>query len=205
MSRFIAGLTGGIGSGKTAASDHFASLGIDVIDADVVAREVVQPGSTALQSIADYFGAEYIDDDGSLNRALLRRRIFSHKEDKDWLESLLHPLIATSIRRQLEDASSAYAILVSPLLLETEQHKLCNRILLIDSPEALQISRTMSRDNNPREQVESIIANQASRSTRQKQADDIISNDGTLKELFEKVELIHQSYMELSQQSLRSQ
>src|SRR3989338_6241173 len=139
------GLTGGIGSGKTAATDHFQQLGIAVVDADVVAREVVVPGSPALAQIAEHFGAQILDHSGALDRAQLRKIIFSNPSEKSWLETLLHPLIRTEILRQLEQAHSPYAILVSPLLFETGQHLLVDRTLLIDAPEALQVSRATAR------------------------------------------------------------
>ncbi|MEL7401638.1 MAG: dephospho-CoA kinase, partial [Pseudomonadota bacterium] len=127
----IVGLTGGIGSGKTAASDHFESLGITVVDADLASRVVVEKGRPALEQIANHFGSDFITDDGELNRARLREEIFASPEAKQWLETLLHPLIREEIQSQLQSAQSDYVILVSPLLIETDQHLLADRVLLI--------------------------------------------------------------------------
>jgi dephospho-CoA kinase len=195
---FIVGLTGGIGSGKTAASDLFAEKGILVVDADVVAREVVMPGQPALNEIALHFGQAIIADDGSLNRAALRQIIFSSPQEKDWLESLLHPLIRQSIKNQLNSATSAYAILVSPLLIETDQKKMVNRVLVIDVPEALQLERTQSRDGNSPEQVQAIINSQISRSERLKWADDIILNNQTRQYLQQEVDKLDKVYRSLA-------
>ena len=160
---FVVGLTGGIGSGKTAATDRFAALGITIVDADVASRIVVEPGSTALQKIAEHFGPQILLSDGSLNRAALRKIIFADSSEKIWLEQLLHPLIAAEIEHQLQRATSPYIIFVSPLLTESKQKELCNRILVIDAPEEVQLRRTMQRDSNDAAQVQRIIASQASR------------------------------------------
>ena len=136
----IIGLTGGIGSGKSAASALFEGFGVHVVDADVVAREVVEPGMPALERITTHFGQNILEADGSLNRSRLREIIFADSEAKKWLEELLHPIIRNEIIKQLQQARSPYAILVSPLLFETDQHKLCTRSLLIDAPERLQKS-----------------------------------------------------------------
>ncbi|MEC8428638.1 MAG: dephospho-CoA kinase [Pseudomonadota bacterium] len=194
----IVGLTGGIGSGKTAASDHFESLGITVVDADLASRVVVEKGRPALEQIANHFGSDFITDDGELNRARLREEIFASPEAKQWLEALLHPLIREEIQSQLQSAQSDYTILVSPLLIETDQHLLADRVLLIDVPEELQLQRTMDRDSNSAEQVKAIMASQASRELRRSKADDIVLNDGALTELQHKIEVLHQTYLELS-------
>jgi len=197
---FIVGLTGGIGSGKTAASDHFQRLGVPVVDADVVAREVVEPGMPALAAIAEHFGPGVIDSEGRLDRAALRRLIFDQPQERLWLESLLHPLIRLRTIEQLEAAQGPYVILVSPLLLETDQHKLVDRVLLIDVPEQLQIERTMLRDANSREEVEAILRAQSARSFKQQHASDIIVNDHDLNHLYQQVEQQHQRYLEQAKQ-----
>lgn len=197
---FVVGITGGIGSGKTTATDYFAELGIDIIDADVASRVVVEPGTPALQAISQHFGDGILLADGGLDRAALRQRIFADREQKLWLESLLHPLIAEHISRSLAEAKSPYAIFVSPLLVESEQSRLCDRILVIDVPEQLQVSRTVARDNNDPDQVERIIASQASRQQRLAKADDVIENTGELAGLYRQIDELHRKYLRLAQQ-----
>ena len=194
----IIGLTGGIGSGKSAVSSHFETLGITVIDADVVAREVVEPEQPALVQIAEHFGNDIITPEGALDRAALRVLIFKDKSERKWLESLLHPLIREEIILQLKQSQSPYSILSSPLLLETDQHSMVNRILVVDVPVEVQIERTIDRDNNSLEQVEAIISSQSSRDFKQQKADDIILNTGTIESLHEKVSVLHQRYLQLS-------
>lgn len=196
---FVVGVTGGIGSGKTAATNCFFELGIDIVDADLTARVVVEPGTSALRSIAEHFGTAILQADGNLDRAALRKIIFQQPEAKQWLEQLLHPLIGEEIRRQLHNASSPYVILVSPLLVESTQKAFCNRILVVDVPEDIQLQRTISRDNNDAEQVRRIIASQASRAQRLEHAEDVIENTGSLDELRAKVEEIHTRYLQLAQ------
>lgn len=196
----IVGLTGGIGSGKSAASAIFEKLGIHVVDADVVAREVVEPGRPALGTIAKQFGAEILEESGNLNRTKLREIIFSDTNAKRWLEALLHPIIRSEIIRQLAQAKSPYAILVSPLLFETDQHTLCSQTLLIDAPEELQIERASKRDGSSIDGIKKIIAVQMPRDIKQKHANDIILNDGSEEHLEHMVNLQHQRYLELSSQ-----
>lgn len=198
QSRLIVGLTGGIGSGKSAATRIFQALGVDVVDADVMARKVVEPGTPALQWIAEHFGQQILKPDGSLDRAALRQRVFANPIERQWLESLLHPLIRKEIVQRLRAAGSAYAILSSPLLLETGQDALTDRVLLIDTPEAQQIERTRLRDGTSPEDVAAIMATQWSRSQRLVRADDVILNDGDLSQLESKVRALHQSYIALS-------
>ncbi len=198
QSRLIIGLTGGIGSGKSAATQIFQAMGIDVVDADLMARMVVEPGSPALQSIAEHFGQQILKPDGSLDRAALRQRIFAAPAERQWLENLLHPLIRKEIAQRLHKADSAYAILSSPLLLETGQDALTDRVLLIDAPEARQIERTCQRDGTSPEDVTAIMATQWTRSQRQERADDVILNDGDLHQLELKVRAMHQTYIALS-------
>lgn len=195
----IIGLTGGIGSGKSEASKRFAERGIQVVDADVVAREVVAPGQPALAQIAAHFGADILDATGSLNRSKLRAIIFTDPTAKQWLESLLHPIINAAIRRQLADATSVYAILASPLLLETQQFQLVDRILVIDTSEQLQLERASQRDNNNETQIKAIMQTQLSRQERCARATDIIQNHGSIDELDSQVEKLHQLYLQLAQ------
>ncbi len=194
----VIGLTGGIGSGKSAASALFARLGITVVDADVVAREVVEPGSEALKQIGEHFGSSVIAADGTLDRRALRSRVFSDPNEKLWLENLLHPLIRDKIRQQLTNAPSPYTLLVSPLLLETDQNRMCERILVIDAPEALQLSRTTQRDSTSETEVAAIMAAQMKREERLRRADDIIVNDHNLEHLHREVLRLHEKYSELA-------
>ncbi|WP_373097565.1 dephospho-CoA kinase [Zhongshania sp.] len=198
MSKFIVGLTGGIGSGKTAASDRFANLGIGIVDADVISREVVELGSPALQKIAAHFGDSHLLGDGQLNRAALRQTIFADPAAKQWLESLLHPLIASETLRQLQSIESAYALFVSPLLVESQQKAMCDRLIVVDVPESLQLSRTMARDYNEQAQVERIIASQATRQTRLDAASDVIDNTLGLPQLDLRVSELHQQFLKLA-------
>ncbi len=198
MSMFVVGLTGGIGSGKTVASDRFEELGIKVVDADISSRVVVEIGKPALSSIEAKFGSDVILDDGSLNRAKLREIIFKDDEAKSWLESLLHPLIGQHILDEITSATSKYVILVSPLLFETTQFQMCNRTLLIDVPKDIQILRTAKRDKVPESQVEKIIASQMDRNQKIRKADDVIVNDGEISDLIAKIDEIHQKYIGLT-------
>ena len=195
---FIVGLTGGIGSGKTVASDRFEELGVKVVDADIASRVVVENGQPALYSIEGKFGSDVISDDGSLNRAKLREIIFKDNEAKSWLEALLHPLIAKHISDEISRATSKYAVLVSPLLFETSQFEMCNRTLLIDVSKEVQILRTTARDNVSKSQVEKIISSQMDRDQKINKADDVIVNDGEINDLISKIDDIHQKYIEIA-------
>ena len=199
MADFIVGLTGGIGSGKTAVSDRFAALGIKIVDADVASRVVVEPGQPALKEIAAHFGAHIIGSDGGLDRAALRKIVFAQPEERTWLEQLTHPLINAYMRDELASAESAYAILAHPILIETKQYHICHRVLVVDVPESLQVERTMARDGNDRKQVESIIAAQATRAARLEVADDVIVNDQDLAHLDTEVSKLHASYLKLAE------
>ncbi len=199
MSDFIVGLTGGIGCGKTTIANIFAEHNIAIVDADIVARDVVTVGSPALAYISKHFGANFIQADGQLDRALLRKQIFSNDADKLWLNNLLHPLIGEQLIAQMKAAKSTYCILVAPLLIENNLTMLVNRVLVIDVSETTQINRTTSRDNNSVEQVKAIIASQASRKVKQDHADDLLNNDhSTLEELKDAVEKLHQDYLTLA-------
>lgn len=195
---WILGLTGGIGSGKSAAAQCFIDLGIHVVDADHAARWVVEPGRPALAVIAEHFGPTVLNADGTLNRGALRGLIFENAEQRRWLEALLHPLIATEIQRDLASASSPYAILVSPLLIESGQWKMTQRILVIDAPQQLQIERTMRRDNSSQEQVQAILKAQASREDRLSRADDVLVNDQDAAWLQSETRRLHHFYLTLS-------
>lgn len=191
----IIGLTGGIGSGKTAVSDTFKSLGIDIVDADVSSRRVVEKGQPALDDIQAHFGDGILDSENKLDRTKLREIIFKNPQERVWLEKLLHPKIAEHIKDQLESSNSPYCVLVSPLLLETEQKSYCSFVLVVDVPEESQIARTTKRDDVSEEQVKNIISAQIDREKRLEQADEIIINDGSMEELKEKVMVLHTKYL----------
>jgi len=195
---YVVGLTGGISSGKTMASDTFQSLGVDIIDADIASRMVVEKGQPALTQIADHFGKDILLEDGALNRALLREKIFADNKEREWLEKLLHPLIYQTLQRLLTEAKSAYAILVSPLLIETGQHKLAQRTLVIDVPENFQVERAVTRDKNTEQQVRAIMAAQTSRNKRLEYADDVIVNDQNIDFLQAEVKKLHARYLQLA-------
>ena len=190
----VIGLTGGIGSGKSTVARLFGDLGVHWVDADDVAREVVEPGTPALARIAEHFGEEILTSDGALDRAQLRGIVFQEPEERIWLESLLHPIIREELIRLLNPANYQlpYVLLVSPLLLETDQHELVDRIIVIDVPEDVQLERTMARDTNSREQVERIIAAQMSRKDRLVRADEVIDNDRTLDDVTRQVRELHE-------------
>lgn len=192
----IVGLTGGIGSGKSTIARLFGKLGVHWVDADDVARQVVEPGTSALAAIATHFGDPVLQADGSLNRAWLRQRIFEHAPEKDWLEGLLHPIIRQELIRQLNASSSPYTLLTSPLLLETDQHQLVDRVVVVDVPENVQIERTVTRDDNTREQVERIIAAQMAREERCARADAIINNNKPLTDVERQVVELHNHFIE---------
>jgi dephospho-CoA kinase len=196
----IVGLTGGIGSGKSEVSRRFQALGVTVIDSDEVARQVVEPDSPALQTIVAHFGNNILNANGTLNRGQLRQIIFADAQEKAWLENFLHPIIRQETIRQLQIAKSTYVILASPLLLETTQHQLVDRVLIVDADEELQLARASERDQNNREQIAKIMTTQMSRANRRAKADDIIYNHGDFAELDQQVKQLHSFYLKLSQQ-----
>ena len=191
----IIGLTGGIGSGKTAVSDLFKELGITIVDADLASRVVVQKGREELTKISEHLGRDILNSNGELDRAQLRDIIFNSEEEKLWLESLLHPAIASQIQKELDSSNSPYTVLVSPLLLETNQRNFCNKVLVVDVPEEIQIQRTAERDNVSEEQIKSIISSQIDRDSRLEQADEVIVNDGSIQDLENKVQELHKKFI----------
>ncbi|MCC8463038.1 dephospho-CoA kinase [Photorhabdus bodei] len=195
---YIIALTGGIGSGKTTIANAFAALGVPLVDADIIAREVVAPGTPALQTISEHFGHDILTPDGNLNRALLRQKIFTNNQEKQWVNQLLHPLIHQETRRQLEQITALYVIWVIPLLVENNLRHLADRILVVDVSPELQISRVATRDGISNQQVENILAAQASRSERLAYADDIISNHDNVQAIAPRVAELHQQYLKLA-------
>ncbi|MCF7716747.1 dephospho-CoA kinase [Aeromonas jandaei] len=198
---YVVAITGGIGSGKTTIANQFAELGIDVVDADVIAREVVEPGTPALEAIADHFGPDVITPDGQLDRRRLREQVFSNPSAKAWLNALLHPLIRSEMQRQCAAARSPYCLLVVPLLVENKLTGLANRVLVVDVDEATQIERTCRRDGVTAEQAKAIIAAQASRSERLTAADDVIENaNGSEMAIKARILTLHETYLAFASQ-----
>ncbi|HIF9294371.1 TPA: dephospho-CoA kinase [Photobacterium damselae] len=196
---FVVGLTGGIGSGKTTVANLFARYGVDLIDADIIARDVVAPNSAGLAAIIDKFGADITLENGELDRAQLRQLIFSKPEQKEWLNQLLHPMIRQQMLAQIQASTSPYSLLIVPLMVENNLQALTQRLLVVDVDEQVQIQRTQQRDKVPLEQVKKILASQASRSERLAAADDVITNNDDEQALHPQVEKLHQYYLALSQ------
>ena len=198
---YVVAITGGIGSGKTTVANQFAALGIEVVDADLIAREVVAPGTPALAAITSHFGPEILTGQGLLDRRVLRERIFSDPAAKSWLNALLHPIIRSEMLRQCAAVSSPYCLLVVPLLVENRLTELADRVLVIDVDEATQIERTCHRDGVSREQAQAILASQASRSERLAMADDVLDNQsGTTETIRERILALHETYLAFASQ-----
>ncbi len=192
----VVGLTGGIGSGKSAVSEHFARLGVPVIDTDIIARDLVKPGSTVLSAIRAGFGDTVLHADGELDRAALRRRVFSEPAARRTLESLLHPRIRQEVARQLAALAAPYAIVAVPLLVETGGWRdVVQRVLVVDCPEAIRIERVMARSGLGRDEVQAIVDAQASDAARRAAADDVIDNAGSPQALDAAVAGLHARYL----------
>ena len=201
MSRFIVGLTGGIGSGKTTVANEFANFGVELVDADVVAREVVEPGSDCLQQISQRFGEQILLADGQLDRSQLREIIFAEPAQKQWLNQLMHPAIRQLMLAQLQQAQSAYVLLIAPLLFENNLQRYTNTTLVVDINEQLQCQRTSQRDRVSQQQVQQIIASQLPRQQRLSQADFVLNNEQPWPEVQQQIALLHKKFMDFSQQS----
>lgn len=201
---YIVGLTGGIGSGKSTIADLFAQHHVPIIDADIVAREVVAKGSPLLKQIAAHFGEQILTKNGELNRAALRERIFHNYEEKQWLNQLLHPAIRHEMQRQLQAQTADYVLFVVPLLIENKLTALCDRILVVDVSPETQLQRATQRDNNSPELIQQIIDSQVSRAERVAAADDVLNNEGKLEEILphlqQQVLELHQQYLHLAEQ-----
>ena len=195
----VIGLTGGIGSGKTTVANVFAEYGIDLIDADIIARDVVAIGSVGLARITEKFGNRILLDDGNLDRSQLRTAIFSDPQLKNWLNQLLHPLIREKMLADIDRATSPYCLLIVPLMIENNLQTLTDRLLVVDVDQQTQIMRTQQRDNVSLEQINNILAAQASRQQRLDAADDIICNNGDNQALLTQVAQLHQHYLALAQ------
>ncbi len=199
---FTVGLTGGFASGKSTVSALFAELGVDIVDADLVAREVVEPPSAALEAIRARHGEAILTAEGGLDRPALRKLVFADQAERKWLEALLHPLIEQRIRRKLAACGGAYRMLVSPLLLETSQRGLIDRLLVVDVPRQVQLRRGLIRDHSQdpggRATIEAIIDAQSSRERRLEAADDVIDNQGPAQALNARVGELHERYLQLA-------
>ncbi len=193
----IIGLTGGIGSGKSVASDKFKSLGITIVDADVASRTVVEPGKPALKEIEDHFGSGIITAEGKLDRNNLRKIIATDPEERKWLESVTHPKIGEQITKEISESTSVYTLFVAPLLLETNSQEMCSRVVVVDVPKDVQIRRTAKRDKVSPNQVEQMVAAQMEREKRLEKADDVLLNSGTIEDLEKQVEELHKKYIQM--------
>lgn len=191
---FRVGLTGGIASGKSTVANLFAALGASIVDTDLLAREVVAPGSPLLPQIAAHFGADLLQKDGSLDRAALRARVFADPAERQWLEQITHPAIRTLTDQRCDSATGPYVIVAIPLLVETRGAQRFDRVLVVDCDPALQLARLQARDGSTREEAARILAAQASREQRLAVADDVIRNDGDIAALRDQVEKLHRRY-----------
>lgn len=199
MAPLTIGLTGGIGSGKSTICQQFNSLGVPVINTDLIAREVVKIGQPALQALQQHFGTVILKTDGSLNRTELRKIIFNDLQQKNFVEKLLHPLIMQQLQRQLADITAPYVIIEIPLLIEAGWQFQVDQILVVDLSEKLQIKRLMLRSELDKDSLKQIINSQISRSERAKHADQLIDNSGNFSEISQQVSELHQLYLQLAQ------
>ncbi|WHP30580.1 dephospho-CoA kinase [Trabulsiella odontotermitis] len=200
--KYTVALTGGIGSGKSTVAEAFSRLGVNVIDADIIARQVVEPGTPALKAIAEHFGSHLLTAEGALDRRALRERVFAHPDDKRWLNALLHPLIQQETQRQIEKATSPYVLWVVPLFVENRLFDKADRVLVVDVTPETQIFRTMQRDNVTRKHAEHILAAQASREARLAAANDIIDNNGAPDAIASDVARLHAHYLQYARQAV---
>ena len=189
------GITGGIGSGKTALTDWLATQGIVIVDADLAARIVVEPGQPALTEIAETFGEECLLPGGQLDRAALRQRVFADESQRKALEAITLPRIRDELARQLSEANSPYVVLSSPLLLESGQSEMVDISVVVDVPETVQVERTMARDQNDRQLVEQIMAAQLDRETRIARSDIVIDNSTSFDALYERAAVLHETLL----------
>jgi dephospho-CoA kinase len=188
-------LTGGIACGKTTVANLFAALGASIVDTDLLAREVVAPGSALLPKIVGHFGDQVLQKDGSLDRAQLRERVFANPAERQWLESVTHPAIRELTDARCETATGRYVIVAIPLLVETQGAQRFDRVLVVDCEPELQLARLQARDGMTRAQAARMLAAQASREQRFAVADDVIRNDGDIAGLRDQVEKLHHQYL----------
>lgn len=202
--KFVVGLTGGIGSGKSTVADLFADLGVDVIDTDRIARELTEPGTPAYHAIVEKFGSHVVMENKHLNRKTLRKFVFADAALRQWLEELLHPLIREELARQVEISTAPYCMAVIPLLFEKERNPILSRTVVVDIPEEMQVLRTQKRDMHSPEEVEQIMRTQATREMRLGGADDVIYNDKQIQDLLPQVKKLHQDYLKMAQGDMRN-
>lgn len=197
--RFVVGLTGGIGSGKSAAADEFARLGASVVDTDAISRSLTEPGGAALPHIKSVFGDAFVSPGGAMDRKAMRERVFADPAAKRALEALLHPMIRAEAERRIAAASGPYVLYVVPLLIESgERRRPVDRVLVVDAPEELQVERARARSGLAEREVRAIMAQQAARSARLAAADDVIDNSGTREALERQVAALHARYVKMS-------
>ena len=201
MSDYVVGISGGIGSGKTTVTDLFAKYAVEVIDADLIAREVVEPGTPALKAIVDKFGQSVLDKSGHLDRAKLRTLVFNDSEVKNWLNQLLHPAIRLQMLLQTQQAKSIYCLLSVPLLVENKLFEQVDRVVIVDVDEQTQLQRTLLRDKTNEQQIRAIMNAQATRQQRLAVADDVIDNNGKADDLAKQVAQLHKNYLQLAEKS----
>jgi dephospho-CoA kinase len=192
------GLTGGIASGKSAVADAFARRGVPIVDTDVIAREVVEPGQPALTEVVEAFGGEVLGPDGRLDRRALRRLVFADPALRRRLESILHPAIRAEMQRQAAATAGPYVVIAIPLLVENRLQQQVDRVLVVDCPPDLQLARLLARDGETPEGARAILAAQATRDERLAVADDVVVNDGSLADLDARVEALHHRYLGLA-------
>ena len=196
MEKFVVGLRGGIGTGKSAVSNIFESLGIDIADADVSSRNVMRSGERVFTNVVDHFGKDILDSSGEINRSILRKIVFSAPEEKMFLENQTVPAIVQDLIKTIQRSSSEYVMLV--LSTGIGRTSLMNRLLVVDAKKDTQIQRVMKRDMNSKEEVEAIISSQPSREDRLKENDDLILNEGSIADLERRVMHLHKKYLELA-------
>ena len=197
--KLVVGLTGGIGSGKSAAADEFERLGATVVDTDAIARELTEPGGAAMPHIKALFGDGFVAPSGAMDRKAMRERVFGDPAARQALEGLLHPMIRTEAESRIARAAGPYVVYVVPLLIESrEPRRRADRILVVDAPEEVQVSRVAARSGLSEAEVRNIMAAQASRAERRAAADDVIQNGGTLDALREQVRALHARYVKMS-------
>lgn len=200
----IIGLTGGIGSGKTTVAQRFEHFGVPVIDADVIARQLTEPGQAALKKIVAHFGTQILHADGSLDRTQLRQQVFANPTERHALEAILHPMVREEMQRRISELDADYCILSIPLLLESGWQNKVNRVLVVDAPEERQVERAARRDGADSESIQAIIENQIDRQSRLAAAEDVINNDSDIPSLLAQVDSLHQQYKALSREFIET-
>lgn len=205
MSRFVVGLTGGIGSGKSTVADLFVEQGAALVDTDAIAHELTAAGGAAMPALIAAFGAEIVGKDGAMDRAIMRQRVFADPSARARLEGILHPLIRRISAERCSAANAPYVILAVPLLVESGTYReRCNRVVVVDCPESLQIERVTARNGLSVDEVKAIMAAQATREQRLSAANDVVVNDGARTKIYEQVKSLHLKYLALSGQILKA-